>query len=563
MRKSAARPAPAARNAEAVRRLPLVAIVLACVAIAAVLRLALPGHYPPGLNQDEAINAWNSWCLLHTGHDMTGASWPLFYSHAIGDQRSTLFFYLLLPVQACFGLSAWSTRLPAALLGIASVPLAAIVARRLAGEWAAVAAALLLALDPWHVFLSRIGVEGGVTPFLALLPLALLARAQLLAPREGETPRIGWALAAGLAAGLGCYGYWSVRLWMPATLLLLALAAGPRVRARMREPAFARAVLALAAGFTFTFGPLAWRHLTDPAIGHRAEMTRLWAPGTPLPRIVALIAQRWAIHFGPSFLFTRGDTYELLQPPLGGALPWFMAPLLVFGLAFALLERRSPACRALLALVIAWPLGDVLAAYDGVHSLRSAVGAPALVLLAAFGAARAIGWAERSSSAARGAVVAALLVIVLGTAARTYTVAFGEYDRRPAIWHGFQADLLQASEWLRGHARAGEPVVCSVTGFNEPWSLMLVGMKKDPLDWFKGPKEMRTINGWDVYTRIGDWWFLYDPADVQRRVLTPQPGVASRPTWLVVRPGEVHETPLQKIADPQGRESLWICRVRP
>ena len=37
--------------------------MLAITALAALLRFARLDHSPPGLNQDEAINAWNSWCL--------------------------------------------------------------------------------------------------------------------------------------------------------------------------------------------------------------------------------------------------------------------------------------------------------------------------------------------------------------------------------------------------------------------------------------------------------------------------------------------------------------------
>ncbi|MBI5865790.1 MAG: hypothetical protein HZB38_15060, partial [Planctomycetes bacterium] len=47
----------------------LVAILL----LAAALRLAGLTTVPPGLNQDEAANAWNAWCLLKSGHDQHGA----------------------------------------------------------------------------------------------------------------------------------------------------------------------------------------------------------------------------------------------------------------------------------------------------------------------------------------------------------------------------------------------------------------------------------------------------------------------------------------------------------
>jgi hypothetical protein len=59
-----------------------VGLLLAILAVAAVLRIAWLTSAPPGLNQDEAVNAWNAWCLLKTGKDQTGASWPLMYLNA-------------------------------------------------------------------------------------------------------------------------------------------------------------------------------------------------------------------------------------------------------------------------------------------------------------------------------------------------------------------------------------------------------------------------------------------------------------------------------------------------
>src|SRR5262245_23002702 len=63
---------------------------------AALLRFVSTGLSPPGLNQDEACNAWNAWCLLHTGADAFGARWPIFYFHGLGDNRPALDLYVLM-----------------------------------------------------------------------------------------------------------------------------------------------------------------------------------------------------------------------------------------------------------------------------------------------------------------------------------------------------------------------------------------------------------------------------------------------------------------------------------
>src|SRR5512136_1169370 len=97
------------------------ALLLLILLVAAGLRIPYLTSAPPGLNQDEAANAWNAWCLLKTGTDQVGTPWPIFYTRAIGDNRSTLFLYLLLPFQALGGLNVWTARLPSAVGGILTV----------------------------------------------------------------------------------------------------------------------------------------------------------------------------------------------------------------------------------------------------------------------------------------------------------------------------------------------------------------------------------------------------------------------------------------------------------
>src|SRR5262249_22630837 len=96
-------------------------LLLLVLLVAAALRLFRLDGVPPGINQDEALSAWNGWCLLKTGHALSGEPWPISHCRNIGDSPTMLFFYILMPSQRCFGLSVWSPRLPAALAGIAAV----------------------------------------------------------------------------------------------------------------------------------------------------------------------------------------------------------------------------------------------------------------------------------------------------------------------------------------------------------------------------------------------------------------------------------------------------------
>ena len=158
------------------------------ILISAAMRLiALPAA-PAGLNQDEAANAWNAWCLLQTGRDQAGTPWPVFWTHALGENRSALYLYTLLPFQALGGMNVWTTRLPAAVAGILTVALVGWIAARLFDRTTGVVAAGLAAFAPWYIDLSRWGHEASVGPLLTALSLAALLWAGLLRTDRDEPP---------------------------------------------------------------------------------------------------------------------------------------------------------------------------------------------------------------------------------------------------------------------------------------------------------------------------------------------------------------------------------------
>ncbi len=538
------------------------ALLAIVVLAAAALRLVLPGQAPPGLNQDEAINAWNAWCLLHTGRDMVGAPWPVFYAHAIGDNRTTLYFYALLPFQALGGLGVWTTRLPAIIAGTAAVLLVYVAGARLAGRAAGLLAAVLMALEPWPLFLSRWGIEGSLCPPLAVLPLALLLLAGAPLADTVPPPRARPWLAglAGLAAGVACYGYWPLRIHVPVFLALAAAFTWPAVAEWSRDRGGRRALLAFAATFAATFGPLAWQHLVDPEIARRAEMTRLWEPGTPPAEVLGLVAGRYLGHFGLDFLFVRGDPLDILAPIGQGQFHWTMLPLLAAGALAAIVRfRRSRAARLLVALVLAYPAGDLISQHVGIHSLRSAPGVPALVLLAAYGGVSAWGWLAARRRRLAPVAAAVFLVVMAALDARYLLRYFGEYGRRPEIYHGYHVDLLEATRWLHPRLERYDEVYVTATGMNEPFAVTLVGLGYDARRWFREPREWTRLGDWDVCLRYGRMRFLYGD-HWRRHVEAEQADGRDRPVLFIVRPGELGlSEPVHVIRRPDGRETLWLC----
>lgn len=529
--------------------------------LAALLRLIRLDHAPPGLNQDEAVNAWNAFCLLRTGRDMVGSSWPVFYAHAIGDNRTTLLFYWLIPFQALGGLGVVSARAAVAVSGVLCVPLLYFVASKWFGHATALTAAALLAINPWHVGISRLAIEGGILPLFGLATLALMWAAGFPLAERGARPARPWVAAlAGIVGGIGCYGYWAERLYFPALLALLLLFGARRWRDLSRAPRGAHALALFALGLAATLGPLAWRHVVDPEIAVRSGMTRLWEPGSPISEILRRVIERYAIHFGPGFLFVRGDYHATAGPTGHGAFGWPLLPLMLMGLGVTLRSARGSAAHAtLLALVLAYPAGDLIARYQGVHPFRSAPGIAALVLLAAVGAVASVRWLARRRRALAWTAAALLGLTTVFSDYRHYVGYFGAWPARPDVYRYFHGDVMEACGWLRPRLRAGDRVFWTAERTNMPFAITLVGLGYDPRRWLADEKDMRIAGGWDGYVRYGNMYFLYGQL-CRPYVDVLEANGRTDHAYFVVRPHELGlQNPVHVLLDPAGKESLWIC----
>ena len=121
---------------------------------AALVRLYRLADIPNGFSPDEASYGYNGYSFLLTGRDRFGHALPLF-SDNFGDLIATSYMWLTAPAIALFGLGEFAVRLPAALIGTATVYALYRLGAVVAGRGAGLLAALLLAISPWHVQVSR------------------------------------------------------------------------------------------------------------------------------------------------------------------------------------------------------------------------------------------------------------------------------------------------------------------------------------------------------------------------------------------------------------------------
>jgi hypothetical protein len=185
-------------------------VLLAALCAGIVLRVWRFGDIPFGLHQDEASMAYDAYSLIHYGIDRNGFRFPVMLV-SWGSGMYALASYLAAPFVGIFGLNVVAVRLPFLLSGVASIPL---LYRLLADSFerrVARLGAVLLAFCPWHIMMSRWGLDSNLLPFVFLVATVLLLRSL-------ERP---WLLvpAAG-AYALALYSYGTAYVTVPAFLVL-------------------------------------------------------------------------------------------------------------------------------------------------------------------------------------------------------------------------------------------------------------------------------------------------------------------------------------------------------
>lgn len=195
--------------------LPLAAIL----AIAVFLRFWQLGAV--GFNGDEAVYAGTAASLA--GDRALSTLFPVFRAHP-------LLFQTLLSVVLRIHESDWTARAFAALIGVAAVGMTFLLGRRLYGRGAGLLAALLLAVMPYHVIVSRQVLLDGLMTLCATAALYCVVRYL-----QGATP--GWLLAGGAMMGAAILAKETSLILLGGLYAFFALTPAARLKARHLLPA--------------------------------------------------------------------------------------------------------------------------------------------------------------------------------------------------------------------------------------------------------------------------------------------------------------------------------------
>lgn len=145
--------------------IPQWCLPLLIILIGALLRLIYLGSMPGGMHQDESFVAWNAFAIFQEGMDSAGHVFPV-YMADWGDGHSALYVWLTIPLVALNGgqVTPFLSRLPQAIVAILTLAAVYGILRRLLNRQVALWGTFMLAICPWHIMMSRWGLDANLAP---------------------------------------------------------------------------------------------------------------------------------------------------------------------------------------------------------------------------------------------------------------------------------------------------------------------------------------------------------------------------------------------------------------
>jgi 4-amino-4-deoxy-L-arabinose transferase-like glycosyltransferase len=354
---------------------PVVALFCLILAAAVFLRFYQLDANPPALFKDEAFFANVAHSLSSTGRDLNGASLPL-VSYGHNAAILPLQMYPVVVSVMAFGFNVFAVRFVPAACGVLVVLASFLLARFLFDDAVAIVCALLVAVSPFHVVYSRMGI--GATQFM------LLFISGLYLVLKGLEGRRLFILFGGLSIGLTFWSYYVAHLFVPLFFFAFSALYANTLKSWREKVSYGLFLLILVVLFA---GSLAVSDLSkipgppNPA----SSLSRLASNSLDELQAIFTLDGRWQ---WPLY----GDGFGVLYS--------IELPLLVLGIIFLLSERKTRGslllCWLLIALVLGAFTSNVL--NGSVRRSLSCAG-PVLEIISAYGLVRLLSFFSKRPKA--------------------------------------------------------------------------------------------------------------------------------------------------------------------
>lgn len=383
------------------------------IVIAAFLRLYNLSGVPPAPSLDEVSIGYNAYSILTTGKDEYGASFPLLL-RAYDDYRPALYVYLVIPFVHFLGLTAAAVRLPSVILSLLTVWAAYGIGSLIGKKYSKFAAfsplpAILLAISPWHIYISRLGHEANLGLALVSVGIYFFLHAVIGGKKYS-------LILAGLAMALSIHGYQSEKIVSPIIVLSGAILFWKDI-VKAKYYAVAAVIVGIMVALPavmVTFSPEGMSRFSgtsafspdDPRVAAAAvEYVKAGETGNRLGQLThsryvtyaGIFINNYLSHFSPAWIFS-GTGREAHKVPGMGLLYMWEAPFLLFGL-WALFASGYPRRIALFFLICLFAaMLPASVTTQSPHAMRAYTVIPVIQIIEAFGfwfAVRLLGSREK------------------------------------------------------------------------------------------------------------------------------------------------------------------------
>lgn len=363
-------------------------LISGVVIVGTVLRLVRLGEIPPGPYLDEVLYGLDAKSILETGKDVYGRTFPIAFQ-SVG-YIPPVYNYLLVPIVAIFGLSAFSIRLLTAISGILTILFTYLVAKELTvskKSYIGFTAAAVVALSIWNIHFSRVAFIASFGMIFVLVGIYLFLKS-----RKKQFYLVVSSAFFGIATQIHHDGYKLISPLIFAAFLALDL----KLIKNYKKNVIAGVLLVWGLVISVNWISL---HYFNAAFRANALIN-----SNPKG-----ILTEYLKTFSPQFLFTNGD-HDLMRNPIqAGEVSLVLAPFLFLG--FTQLRRLTNTGRAALIIwLLIAPIPSAFAGY-GDHALRNSLLIVPLALIIALGFV----WLIEKSQKSRAFLYVLLLAILTFT----------------------------------------------------------------------------------------------------------------------------------------------------
>jgi len=492
-------------------------VLLSLIVINAfILRIIFLDKTPPSLNWDEVSHGYNAYSILKTGRDEWGKSFPLIF-RAYGDYKLPVYIYAVAVSEFFIGPSELAVRLPSALAGTFSVFFVYLFTYELyKNKKVALFSGVLVAIEPWGLFLSRIAVEANLALMFIISGAYFYIRGVRL---RSSSILIGISLL-----GISAWTYNSARIFSPLFLFGLSFIYQKEAKEFIkRRPAnLVLSILLICGLFLTMFWQLTASSglaryanvqiINDGAISRIVESRNTSELPGVLPRVVYNkgtffvneYVRNYISHFSPTFLYLKGGSHYQFNIPNFGLLYLVNAPFLLIGILH-LIKNRNVSSKVLLLWIIIAPIAASFTR-ESPHALRSILIIPIPMILSAQGII--VSWESLKNKQNR-MIFMLLYLVLLSISAYSFLIRYLDYkDKYSWAWQYGNKEMV---DYVRENYNNYDKIIISKK-YGEPHEFLLFYWPWRPDVYQNDQKLIRFyqsnwywVDQFDKFYFVNDW----------------------------------------------------------